>query len=431
MSADRFEIELRKLLREEAATAPVVMSIHDLRARAGSAPRFAWLRWPRVSRIAVGAAAVAAVAVVAVLGLNPVLFHPTVGQSPSPTDSPSPTASSASPVPSIRNGPSATAMDLGPSGSILVARITGDRLDIVSADPSGSETPVATIESLTAVLGDWHLPEDPVFALASNGHLALAVERGSIDTSEAGAALIDLTGTDPTAEFLPTGGFAFGPDGSLVLLGNSGNGQTINRIDDPSNPGTPTAVPVGVTIPTSLDGGFAQTADGSGVFATREKADAIVGTPVILRWDGAVVHVLPYDPSIEPLLATGDERPFGKFGQTAFRFADSGASGSTSSGLAVMGPERGNLALPGSPDSFAWTRDGTRLVVLVATRVFAYDGTSTMAIASMPAGFGQSRIVGFTDDAVLVRSADGRTARVSLDGSGSKTLNGILVGVVP
>ena len=61
MSGDRFELDLRDVLREEAAHAPVVLTLGELRDRAGSRPR--WSGRIGIGRLTLCAVVAAIVAV--------------------------------------------------------------------------------------------------------------------------------------------------------------------------------------------------------------------------------------------------------------------------------------------------------------------------------------------------------------------------------
>jgi uncharacterized protein with WD repeat len=78
-------------------------------------------------------------------------------------------------------------------------------------------------------------------------------------------------------------------------------------------------------------------------------------------------------------------------------------------------------------NSFAWTPDGTRLVVVDGSQVMIFDGRTTLAVSAVPERFAH-RIVGMTNDRVIL-CADDDLLVVPLDGSPSIRLTGVLAAV--
>jgi hypothetical protein len=172
-------------------------------------------------------------------------------------------------------------------------------------------------------------------------------------------------------------------------------------------------------------------ADGSGllVAARMEGPNGTAVTEIqTIAWDGSVTAA---DPAADPLLITGADRAYGKDGQTAFQWADdAGPGGTSSSGLAVEGPNTPRVETElTANDGYAWEPGGRRLIVLSGGAVWAFDGRRTTKIGPLPAGEPPWGIVGFTPESVLIGTRNGGTVGVRLDGSGQDGLGGTLIGI--
>ncbi len=432
MSADRFEADLRDALRDEAAAAPVVLTLAAVRARAGSRPRGIWT-W--TGRLALGVAIAGIAAVAIVVSTVPGRPLPGVGSSASAAVS----GSIGPSTPASTPGPSATAtpatsplvVSYGPYGMPLVMALGGDQLEIMGAYRTGAFTPIAIVSSLGSVLQGWQ-PVDACCgdlhgAISSTRVLALSVTRGNQDGLERGVAVIDL-GRERLLTVLPdAAAFAFLPDQTLVTV----EGVTVNRLLGPYD-GTPivTTLPERARV-VSFPAALSIAADGSGLLvATRTEGPN--GTAVTdietIAWDGSVTAA---DPAADPLLVTGADRAYGKDGQTAFQWADdAGPGGTSSAGLAVEGPNtpRTETGVADSSD-YAWEPGGRRLIILRPGSVWAFDGRRTAKIAVLPEGEPPWGIVGFTPESVLLGTPNGGTLSVRLDGSAQDGLGGILIGI--
>lgn len=447
MSDDRLEVELRAALRSEATTAPVLLTLDDIRARAGSRSRLG--QWFGTGRLALGVAVVAIVILAVLVSLNPTLPLPAVGSSPSipPGGSPASSAATGAPASAVAVGASASAtpgplfsplfsplpIRLGAVGTPIVIGLGDDSIDVMAVHADGSMTPLTRIVDLSARLGAWRLidPNDrpQAGAISSTGVLALEVMRGDIDHPEYATAVLPLFGTGPFPIVAATGRFAFLPDGALVI----DTGAKLLRLGSPYNSAAETAVPAGVHVAEPVGRGLALAADGSGVLGleetTRANGDPGPSVPVVIAWDGSFA---PANPAIDPAVETGADRPFGRDGQIAFVWNDdSGAGGTSASGLAVEGPAtpRVETKIDGAR-SFAWSVDGRTLYVITATNLWAFDGHASRTIATLGAAKGADEIVGMTPDSILVRASNGLTIGVRLDGSGETGVGGTLVGVV-
>jgi hypothetical protein len=424
MSGDRFEIELRELLREEAATAPVIMTLPELKARAGT--RSHWSGW---SRPAVASRAVAALAVVAAVAVTFVTFQ-SARPDPGVAASASPGVTSSSSGPASPS-PVVAAFDLGPSGSVIVARprVQPDGVTIVRIDPTGQETTIGSLVNSTDLAG-WSLVGDPaVGAIAPTGRLAVSVQRGDTDQPEFGTAIVELTQPGSPAMVLPAGVFAFESDGTLVFENAEDASQTGGRIDRYALGAT---VPTTMMLPTELapavsNGRLALAADGSGLIVQHDRSTTLLALSpefFVALWDGSVLHDVPAP------LAPGVGRPFGSAGQSAFQWSSDGPT-SSESGLAVEGPltKRVETGLANASD-FAWTPDGTDLLIIDGTVIRSFDGAKLTNVRSIGATLAGWRIAGITSDAILLMDT-GLITSLPLDGSAQSDLGGFLVTVVP
>jgi hypothetical protein len=435
MSGDRFDAELRDVLREEAGHAPVVLSLGDLRARAGSRSR--WPRLTGASRLAFGAAVAGIAVVVFAIGLGPNRSQPSVGGTPSPQASPAPSSAAVAPsasAPSVTTPPAVLPIDMGPTGTVVAVRTNGTRLDVVASGDGGSERTIATIPSLKPVLGEWRLEEDSHGAISATGRLALAVTRGDVDHPELATAIINLSLLDQPANFADPGPIAFLPDGTLVI----GLDDThVVRLAPPyDGAGERKTLPAAVRLASPLGGGAGRSlsllADGTGVVGA-QSVELANGDPasytqaVACSWDGSTPTA---DPAGDPLLVTGADRQFGADGQSAYLWSDSGPAGG-SGGLAVEGPStpRVNVSVA-DPKSFAWRPGGRQLIVVDGSILKSFDGAKATKLADLAGGSGGGSIVGFTSDSALLVGSDGLTYRVLFDGSATWTIGGFVVGVV-
>ena len=191
MSGDRFDVELRDLLREEAGHAPVVLTVDELRARAGSRSR--WARFSGASGFAFGVAAVGIAVLVLAVALGPSRSQPSVGGSPSPavgTAAPSSAAvAPGSPSPASTPIRTPVAIDLGAAGTVIIVRSSNDALEVIGNGSSRPEATIATVPSVSAILGDWAPEEGFRGAISPTGRVAISVVRGDIQNPEYGTAL--------------------------------------------------------------------------------------------------------------------------------------------------------------------------------------------------------------------------------------------------
>jgi hypothetical protein len=432
MPADRFETDLRDLLREEASAAPVVLSLGDLRSRAGATGRSRG--WLAPGRLALGAAVAAIVVAAVALSVQPPRPGPGIGSSASvgATASPPGTAM-ASPVPLGSASPAPLLVSYGPAGTALTAFVSAaDELAIIGVHRDGSISEIATVPGLSRLLGDWHIANpdiDLTGAISPTRFVALRVARGENDEGAA-TALVDLSGRSAHATILPAGPFAFLPDGTLVIAGDG----RLTRFAWPyDSPGVMTSLPRGISLDTVGDRPSI-TDDASGVYGLRAESspngDPAAGTSVVVHWDGAVDAA---DPARDPLLVTGADRPFGADGQRAFEWADdAGPGGTSSSGLAVEGPTTPRVETKFTEvQGYEWAPGGRTLIILSGGAVWSFDGAKRTKIGTLLADDQPRGIVGFTPTAVLVQSSGGLgTYAVRLDGSGHEALGGTLIGVV-
>ena len=428
MSGDRFELELREVLRDEAAHAPVTLTMGELRARAGSRPGFG--RWFGTGRLTLGVAAAAIAAIALLISLNPERSLPSVGASASASSGSSGAAATASSSPAASFLP----ISLGGAGTAIVVGYGDDSVDVMGSHANGSVTPIVHIVDVTARLGGWRLTDASdgpgEGAISSTGVLALGVTRGDVDHPEYATAILPLFGLGPFPIVRATGSLAFERDGTLVIAAES-----VVRAQPPYDSSRVTDLPSGVVLATTTGGTrISLMADGTGFYGVRQDAGPNADphanlTPVAISWDRSGTNA---DPSVDPLFVTGADRAFGADGQTAFLWTDdSGAGGAGASGLAVAGPATPRVETKiDDARAFAWSRDGRTLYVITGTSLCAFDGHTSRVLKTLGAARGATRIVGLTPESVLVQGTNGLTIGVRLDGSGEDGIGGTVVGVV-
>jgi hypothetical protein len=438
MSADRFETELRNLLRTEASNAPVQMSLADLRARSGKRSRWAWTAQPRAMQLALAGGGVAAVAIALALGLSRGQQPPDVGSSPSPsgpfTSADTSERPSTSPAANASVSPSPNLFAFPPSGSLVVSRVTGNVLSVVAIDPEGGERLLGTIDGLAGLAPDHRLEDDSVRAIGPRGDVLITLYPGNVDETGSANVLVPLGETIGVRRTLPAGEGTFAPDGSLVLVPAGGRSFVVVNGAE--------GVPVEFALPAALELGSRRpllTADGSGVIATRGSADGLTFDQVVVGLDGTPRDL---DPSEAPLLTTGAERVVGAAGQRLSQACDSGPI----SGACVLIVQGADQVPPAgtniAPDnnccaSYAWTPGGDAVVMLATGGVvWGWDGAATTEVATLTADVTRAspQIIGFrggTDPtAVLLESYLGITIQ-PLDGTLARTIPGQLLMVVP
>ena len=423
MSGDRFDLELRDALREEAGHAPVVLTLGELRTRAGSQSR--WTRFSRASGFAFGAAVLGIVALVLAIGLGPNRSQPSVGGSPEPSTAPaSPIPSGAAVTPaSARPAPTPirtpVAIDLGAAGTVIIVRSSNDALEVIGYGSSSPETTIATVPSVSAILGDWAPEEGFRGAISPTGRVAISVVRGDIQNPEYGTALIDLTRPDQPALFADRGTFAFLSDGTFVVVPTADPSIVVRLAPPYDGSGERTRIPAGVgVVGAHWVASLSLVADGSGIYGLRDALDANgkptgPGELVTVAWDGSARAA---DPTVEPLLVTGADRMTGANGETAANRGGSGATGG-SGGLAVEGPTVPPVRL-GFPEvgPFAWRPGGHELVFVAGDTIQSWDGTKTTEVTQLQTGQGATLtgIAGFTPTFVLFRDHRNGTQAISL-----------------
>jgi hypothetical protein len=443
MSSERFETELRALLHEEAAAAPVQLSLHELRARAGRRSRLGGVSfWPMITT----GVAVVGIAVLAVfVAILPRGNQSIVGGSPSPSASSgavAPSASGSAAVapstsPQVSTEPGRGTVDLGPPGTIVVARASGDRLDVVGIAGDGTESTIATIPSLAAVLGDWSikgpLQEELEVAISPDGYLAASAVRGDIDNQEYATVVLDLARpASPAISVGPSRAMAFAPGGELVL--EPANERVLLVYQAPYNTAPKTiTLPDGVEPARPVRGSLSFLADGSGVVAWRGSATDLSFTNVVIGLDGTLSAA---DLSSPTWFVTGVERSFGATGQQLGGGCDS-SGGATAGGcvIRVLRPDGNgtNIEPKSGAGAAVWSRDGQAVIMVTATELARWDGTTTRRVRTVPSGLasdGNLQIVGLTNDAVLTSSVSGEIAVLPFDGGTPTILHGTLVAVV-
>ena len=435
MSGDRFEMELRDVLREKAAEAPVALTLGELRTRAGSRSRLG--RWFGAGRLALGVAIVVIAMLVVAVSVAPSRPRPGVGATPSAAPSAAAATASASAAAIVPSGPVASFLPIsfGRVGTAIVIGTGDDSVDVFGGNADGSVTPFTHSVDVATRLGTWRLadPNDgsPPGAISSTGVLALPVTRGDVDHPEYATAVLPLFGKGPFPVIPATGRLAFTPDGTLVIASDT----AVVRARPPYDSMTTTDIPSGAVLARTAGGTrVSLIADGTGFYGLRQDAGPNPVpeenlTPVAILWDRSGSNA---DPSVDPLFITGADRAFGADGQTAFLWSDdSGGGGAARSGLAVAGPAtpRTETKIPDAR-AFAWSRDGRTLYAITNTNLWAFDGQSSRKIATLRATRNATSIVGITPESVLVEGANGLTFGVRLDGSGEDGIGGVLVGVV-
>ena len=161
------------------------------------------------------------------MSLSPARPSATAGASPSIP--PAASAPVVVPVPSAASSP----VVLGSSGSAVVVRVAGDRLDVLEWKQDGTWRAIAAVPSLSSVLGDWAFDGYHEIAISDDGRLAIPVTRGPAGAQEGRLAILDLTRPgEPPILLLGIGAPAFLSDGTLVGLGLDGD-NTVLRYAPP------------------------------------------------------------------------------------------------------------------------------------------------------------------------------------------------------
>lgn len=405
MSGDRFDLELRNVLREEAAQAPVVLTLGQLRTRAGTRPR--WSGRIGTGHLALGTAIAAIVALALIVSLSPARLPSTAGTSPSVP--PLATAPAVVPVPSTPSSPVA----LGSSGSAVVVRVAGDRLDVLEWNVDGSWRSIATVPSLSSLLGDWAFDGYHEIAISDGGRLAIPVARGPAGAQETRLALLDLgRPTAPAIVLQGMGAPAFLSDETLVGLG-LGPDNTVLRAAPPY-----TGAPVATVLPPDIQAGgpagnvttpLSLLPDEAGLFGFRSHPDASgsgesVDELVAIRWDGSVRAA---DPTTDPLLVTGADRLVDRLGRTAFVQDPHQA---VTPAFVAQAPGQSPVAIGSAAVSTdAWRPGGQELAFVEDGILKVWDGGSTVrTIDPIPTPSDGSFITGFSTHAVYIEY-DGRT----------------------
>jgi len=429
---DRVDVELPDALRDETGAAPVVRVAGELNARAGSRGRFRG--WLASGRVAVATLVVGIVGLGVLAALNPTKPVSTVGGSsfiPAFATAPAapPSASDAGPtVSASQNG-----VRLGTPGDVIVARVHGDRLEVVAVHPNRSETSLGSVPSLSKVLGAARIARVPYGAFARNGWIAITFEIGGPDTLAFGTVMIDLIRPERPPIFNDSERYGFLPDGTYVSIGEASE-QEVSRWAPPYDrdrlgtifpdhvfQAAPAAASLSI-LPDATGIHLAEPVDGPNGDALPYFRD------VAMRWDGTTT---PADSGLDPLGLTGADRAFGAHGETAFRWSDSG-SAKGSAGLAVEGPTTPRVETKvADPVDFAWAPGGRTLYIVTSTTVLGFDGGTTTKVVDLNRSTDGRRIVGFTPDSILLGTKDGDTDAVSLDGSNrTDSLGGFLLGVI-
>ncbi|HEY7131512.1 MAG TPA: hypothetical protein VH440_04635 [Candidatus Limnocylindrales bacterium] len=439
MPADRFELELREALRAESAIAPVTMSAAQLRERAGARPGLAW-RVPGFGRpwLPTGAVIVV-IALAAGLIFGP--LRPGVGE-PSASPSPSPSAtSSASAPPSAASSTSAPASPvvLGSSGSAVVVRANGDRLDALEWRVDGTWRAIAAVPSLASVLGGWSFDGYHEIAVSDDGHLAIPVARGPAGARETRLAILDLARPAEPAVLLAMGSPAFLGDGTLVVLSAVEDGVVLRYAPPYTDAGVALALPsdVSVTGPAgNVTTPLSLLPDDAGLLGLRTHRDAAGQATwpdelVAITWDGSVREA---DPAVQPEQITGADRLVDHAGRSAF--VQDPHTTPTPAFVAQAPAEQ--PVVVGSPavTTNAWRPAGRELAFVDDGMLKVWDGSSSSrTIDPLPMPADGSFIAGFTEHAVLVIH-DGTTWALPFGeclrcGGPSGHLDGLPVRVLP
>lgn len=439
MSADRFETDLRELLRSEAASAPVVITVTDLRGRAGRRSRWSWQSLSPAFRLAFAGASVTAVAVALALGLSRSQPTPNFGASPSPTGPAASVDASDRPGVSASRIPSPTPFVLQPIGTMLIARVEGSGVTILNVGPS------AGFGGLRSV-GSVHLPpntprprveRDDVQAIGPDGEVLLTLSSGGAGTLVRTNVIARLGETASLERAVPDGRGMFARDGTLVIVDSSAANPLVWVVDAVSPAGRAVPVPAGVT-PSGLRPIL--TTDGSGILATRTSGPN--GTSVddiILGLDGSVQ---PLTPTTSIDLVNGSERRFGLNGERLGGGCDTSVATGGHCVLIVLpegavNPDGTNITPPGREccTSQIWTPDGKSVVMLTAGEIWAWSDGGTHLIASLDreVAAASPTIAGFISQPifayVLIHSDIGTTA-VAMDRTSQRTADGSLLSVV-
>jgi hypothetical protein len=340
------------------------------------------------------------------------------------------------PVPSVASSP----VVLGSSGSAVVVRVAGDRLDVLEWKVDGSWRSIATVPSLSSALGDWAFDGYHDIAVSDDGRLAIPVARGPAGAQETRLAILDLTRpTAPPTLLQGIGAPAFLPDGTLVGLGLDG-GNTVVRSGPPYS-GTAVALvlpadvevvgPAGnVTTPLSLLAG------GAGVFGLQVRQDASgkVVRPqelVAIRWDGSLQ---PADPTVEPMLVTGADRLVDRLGRTAF--VQDPHEAATPAFVAQAPGQKPVVLGSVAVSTNAWRPGGRDLAFVDNGILTTWDGASPpIAVGPLPMPWDGSFISGFSTHAVYI-AHDAQTWAVPFGeclrcGNPSGHLDGHVIRVLP
>lgn len=429
MSADRFETELRDLLRSEAAAAPVQMSLADLRVRAGTRSRWAWTARPPAMRLALAGGGVAAVAIAIALGLSRGQQTPDIGASPSPSGPVGSAAESDRPA-----SPNPSAFALPPSGSLVVSRVTGNVLTVVAIDPQGGERLLGTIDGLADLAPTYRIEDDSVRAISPQGDVLITLYPGNVDETGSSNVLVRLGETMAVRRTLPAGQGTFAPDGTLVLA--TAGGRSFVVVDGRGGGPVELALPGAVEL---TERSPLLTADGSGVIASRPSTSGLTFEHVVIGLEGTPRD---FEPSEVPWLTKGAERLVGAAGQRLSQPCDSGP---ISGGCYLLVHDADQVPPAGTdigPDnnccsSYAWTPGGDAVVMLATGGdIWGWDGSATTEIATLPGDVTRAspQIEGFRSGmvppAVLFESYLGITVQ-PLDGTLATTIPGQLLMVVP